>query len=39
MLFNAGNAKAISPLLSEHYDDVLSKQVNVAAKIAKAAKL
>lgn len=34
-----GIAKAISPLLCEHYDDVLSKQVNVAAKMAKAAKL
>lgn len=32
-------AKTISPLLSKHYDDILSLQVNTAAKIAKSAKL
>lgn len=32
-------AKTISPLLSKHYDDILSLQVNMAAKIAKDAKL
>ena len=32
-------AKAVSPLVSKHYEDVISLQINTAAKIAKSSKM